>query len=217
MTAARAPPCRFWTSDFLRVSAFALCSANRNILTMNTIKSILLGTTLLLLTGLCGQPVHADATYTAIASGVTPQSGSYPINHGYMGSSTTPASIPIAVTQLSVKVTGATPSSNVYVGWSMLVKVTVHTPSGSHAGTTLDQDASNGMVSVVTQPDGSWHHNWKGGADGTTAPNFSLTMTTTTAGNWIVEADSTITDSHGVNTLAPAAYGSFTTVDEYMI
>jgi len=191
---------------------------------MNTTKPILLGAALLALAGLCGQPLHADATYTAFASGVTPQGGTYNINHGYMGSSTTPASIDLTATQLSVKVTGATPSSTIYVGWSMLVKVTARKSNGSYAGMTLDTDASNGIAPQMTQPDGSWHRNWKGGPDSTTVPpaaptpNYSFTMTTTQAAQWVVEADSTITDSHGTNMPAtPPAQGYFTTADLYMI
>lgn len=181
---------------------------------MNTMKHILLGAALLGLAGLCSQPVHADANYTATASGVTPQSGNYPITVSYYGSNSTPASIPIKVVQLSVQVTGATPFSTIYVGWSMFVKVTVQTPSGSHAGSTLDTDASNGTFPVQAKPDGSWHHNWKDAPDSTTVPptpNCSLTMTTTTEGSWTVEADSSITDSHGTNMPAAPAYGYFTT------
>lgn len=136
MTAARAPPPASGLPALpLTCGLFStnLCSFRRDTLTMNTIKPGLLGAALLALAGLCNQPARADGTYTATANGVTPQSGSYPINHGYYGSSTTPASIPIAVAKQSVQVNGATPSRTIIVGWSMNIQLQVHTPSGSNA------------------------------------------------------------------------------------
>ena len=213
MTAARAPPPASGLPALpLTCGLFStnLCSFRRDTLTMNTIKPGLLGAALLALAGLCNQPARADGTYTATANGVTPQSGSYPINHGYYGSSTTPASIPISVTEMSVQVTGAVPSSYISVNWGLYIQLIVHTPSGSSAGTYLVQDASPGLVSVPTKPDGSWQHliNNTG--------FYMNTYKTTFAGSWAIYAGSAITDSLGNNTVS-AVGGNFTTVDVYMI
>ena len=170
---------------------------------------------LLALAGLCNQPAHADPKYTSTASGITPQSGSYPINHGYYGSSTTPASVPIAVAKQSVQVNGATPSRTIIVGWSMYVQLIVHTPSGSSAGTYRIQDYSTGpfpqgQIQVQTQPDGSWQHLLNNSG------SFSETYVTNQAGNWTIYASSSCIDPAG-NPAVLVLGGNFTTYDVYSI
>jgi len=170
-------------------------------------KHILLGTALLALAALCGQPARADGTYTPIVSGVTPQSGGYPINVGYYGSNTTDASIPISVAALSAQVTGAAPSRTIYVGWAMDIRLGVKMSSGSQ-GITLDSDSSAGLTPVVTQPDGTWTHPFNGSG------SYAKTFTTDVEGGWTIYAGSTITDPAGNNkTLVQG--GSFTTYKVY--
>ena len=173
---------------------------------MNTMKRIFLGTTLLALAALCGRPAHAAPQYSATVSGVSPQGGTYNIVHDYGNGTITPASIPIAVAQQSVQVTGAAPSSSVSVSWNMTIQLTVQTPNGSHAGSYLAQDYSNGTVPVPTKPDGSWQR----------IRNFSQTYTTNIAGSWAIDAASAITDDTGHTTLVDQG-GKFTTADEYIV
>ena len=77
-------------------------------------KRILLGTTLLLSASFCGHIAHADVTYTASTNIVSPPNGAT-----YTAYYPNPASIPISVTNQFVDVTGAAPSSQISVTWSM--------------------------------------------------------------------------------------------------
>lgn len=215
-TAARVPP----TASGLPALPLAhglfstnLCSFRRDILTMNTIKSILLGTTLLALAGLCNQPARADGTYTATVSGVTPQSGSDAVVFGYQGSNPLPATIPVRVAKLFVQVNGATPSRTIYVNWAMSVQLIVHTTSGSSTGTYIAQSSSNGLAPVLTGQDGSWTRDVKDG----TSTSFSQNYATTQVGSWVINADCAIPDLPGVPTSAPRATGAFTTVAQYVV
>ena len=201
MTTARAPPTAFGLPALpLTHGLFStnLCSFRRDIFTMNTNKPILLSAALLALAGLCSRPAHAAPSYTATVSGVLPQGGNYDIDHGYYGSSTTPASIPISVAKMSVQVTGAAPSSTISVSWDLEIQLVVHTPSGSNAGTYLIQDYTNGQIPVPTKPDGSFQHLLSSSNSGF----FSQTYTTTVAGSWDINAGAAITDFAENATLA---------------
>ena len=180
---------------------------------MNTIKSILLGTALLVLAALCGQPAQADGTYTATVSGVIPQGGSDAVVFGYQGSNPIAATIPVKVAKLFVQVTGATPSHTIYVGWDMSVQLIVHTTSGSSAGTYLAQTHSGGLTPVVSGQDGSWTRDVSNG----TSSSFSQNYKTIQVGSWVINADCAISDLPGVPTSAPRATGAFTTVAQYVV
>lgn len=169
-------------------------------------KRILLGTSLLLLAGLCGQPAHADGNYTSTVQGVNPQSGSYNITWHSDGQY---ASIPISVAQQSVQITGATPSRTSYVGWNMSIKLTVYSPDGTpRAGTYLAQDYSNGVIPVTTDANGTFIERLNNQG------SYSQPYQTNVPANWTVDAGSSITDAGGTNKVI-LIEGRFTTVMLY--
>lgn len=123
-------------------------------------KRILLGTSLLLAAGLCGQSAQADPTYAAHTTLVSPASATVTLVYPQVRYPVT-----YSVINQSVEVNGAVPSSKISVGWAISQQVN---------GQTMTQDASGGMVSVSTDASGHWQHYLNNTPPGNLSQNLLL-------------------------------------------
>ena len=144
-------------------------------------KRILLCTTLLLLTGLHGQAVFADA-YTASGVISSPANGAvYTIFYGDS------IQIPITITNQFVEVNHAAPSTPISVSWKMISAYGTSTQ-----GTLLAGDFSGGQRVVMTDKNGVFHRNVFDAATG----NLSASVKSY-GGSYTVDTESVITPLSG--------------------
>jgi len=157
---------------------------------------ILLGTSLLLAAGLCGQAAQAAPNYTASATIVSP-TGTYTAYYPNLT-----YQVPLSVTNQYVDVSGAAPSSTISISWGMR-------DAETDINFLLASDSSNGPTVVPTDIAGHYRHYVNGNSTGSVSYTVQIQANGQTQSFF---AYSVITDTNGQS--YSRTQGTTFTVDE---